>query len=42
MNKREAHPHPLHTYTLAVGKQACITYTRKGYAYKGVTQSREV
>lgn len=38
----KAHPHPLHTCTLAVAKQASLRYTRKGYAYQGVTQSLEV
>jgi len=39
---KKAHPHPLHTCTPAVAKQASLRYTRKGYAYKGVSQSREV
>jgi len=38
MDTRKAHPHPLCTYIRAVAKQACITYTRKGYAYIGVSQ----
>ena len=38
----KAHPRPLHTYTPAVAKQASLRYTRKGYAYEGVSQSREV
>ena len=39
---KKAHPHPLHTYIRAVGKQALTRYTRKGYAYIGVSQSQEV
>lgn len=37
MGKKKAHPHPLCIYTLAVGKQAMTHYTRKGYAYQGVS-----
>ena len=33
----KAHPHPLHTHFPAVAKQACITYTREGYAHTGVS-----
>ena len=32
----------MHTYIRAVGKQALTRYTRKGYAYTGVSQSQEV